>query len=154
MEQKYKFYGWKEAAVPRIGEKDAESRGCPGIRTPLDLYDALCAVWCEATCTPRLKEEWSPDNRTLGQCAITAFLVQDIFGGKVYGIPRPGGNYHCYNEVDGHVFDLTSEQFGEERLCYADDPEQHREIHFLREEKRQRYEYLWDALRRFCRGTD
>lgn len=31
---------------------------------------------------------------TLGQCSITAFLAQDIFGGEVYGILRPGGNYY------------------------------------------------------------
>ena len=55
---------------------------------------------------------------------------------------RPGGNYHCFNEVDGTVFDLTSEQFGNEELDYDDCTEQFREVHFSREEKRLRYEYL------------
>jgi len=27
-----------------------------------------------------------PFNPALGQCAITAFLMQDFFGGKVYGL--------------------------------------------------------------------
>ena len=83
-----------------------------GIDTPLDLYGKLSQIWCAETCAPRLRARWTPENRTLGQCSITAFLVQDLFGGQVYGILRPGGNYHCYNVVGGHVFDLTSEQFG------------------------------------------
>ena len=84
----------------------------------------------------------------LGQCSVTAFLAQDIFGGKVYGIQREGGNYHCYNVVGDCVFDLTSEQFGEEVLDYENNPEQFREVHFAKEEKRQRYEYLKARLRR------
>ena len=137
----YSFYGWEQAAVPAVREQ------YQGIQTPRDLYDALCGIWCEYTCAPRLRDQWSPENPTLGACSVTAFLVQDIFGGKVYGIPRPGGSFHCYNEVDGHVFDLTSEQFGDEKLCYENNPEQFREAHFVREEKRKRYEYLREQLR-------
>ena len=116
----YHFYGWQQAGVPAVNGE------YPGIRTPLDLYDKLAQVWCAETCAPRLRSGWTPENRTLGQCSITAFLAQDIFGGQVYGILRPGGNYHCYNVVDGHVFDLTSEQFGGEALCYEGNPEQSR----------------------------
>lgn len=136
----YSFYGWEHALVPAITEE------YEGIQTPQDLYDALSSIWCEYTCAPRLRGDWTRENRTLGQCSITAFLVQDIFGGKVYGILRPGGNYHCYNIVDGCVFDLTSEQFGDEVLCYEDNPEQLREVHFAKEEKRQRYVYLKGEL--------
>ena len=120
------------------------------INTPRELYDALSEIWCEYTCAPRMRENWSKENRTLGQCSITAFLAQDIFGGKVYGILRDGGNYHCYNVVGESVFDLTSEQFGEEILDYADNPEQFREVHFAKEEKRERYEYLRGKLLGYC----
>ena len=138
----YRFYGWEQATVP------AQSGDYPGIGTPQQLYDVLAGgIWQADTCAPRLRDGWSEDNRTLGQCSITAFLVQDIFGGRVYGIPRPGGNYHCYNVVDGHVFDLTSEQFGGEVLSYQDNPEQFREVHFAKEEKRLRYELLKARLR-------
>ena len=138
----YRFYGWEQATVP------AQSGDYPGIGTPQQLYDVLAGgIWQADTCAPRLRDGWSEDNRTLGQCSITAFLVQDIFGGRVYGILRPGGNYHCYNVVDGHVFDLTSEQFGGEVLSYQDNPEQFREVHFAKEEKRLRYELLMARLR-------
>ena len=46
------------------------------------------------------------------------------------------------------VFDLTSEQFGDEMLDYENNPEQFREVHFAKEEKRQRYEFLRDELKR------
>ena len=90
----------------------------------------------------RLREKWSRENQTVGQCSITAFLAQDIFGGKVYGILRQGGNYHCYNVVGDYVFDLTSEQFGDEKLCYENNPEQFRETHWQKTEKHERYNYL------------
>lgn len=118
-----------------------------GIYTPIDLYKALSDIWCADTCAPRMRDEWTKENKTLGQCSITAFLVQDIFGGKVYGVLRPGGNYHCYNVVGKYAFDLTSEQFGDEKLSYDNNPEQFREVHFAKEEKRLRYEYLKKALR-------
>lgn len=127
----YKFYGNATADV-----RDGHGR------TPRELYDALSGIWCEYTCAPRMRDQWSEDNKTLGQCSITAFLVQDIYGGKVYGIPIGDGNYHCFNNVDGCVFDLTSEQFGDRVLDYTDRTEQLREKHFAKDEKRLRYEYL------------
>ncbi len=143
----YQFYGWEDATVGSAHE-EYES-----IASPQVLYDLLSELWCADTCAPRMRNEWSRANKTLGQCSITAFLVQDIFGGKVYGILRPDGNYHCYNVVDGHCFDLTSEQFGEEakELVYENNPEQFREVHFAKEEKKQRYERLKKALEdRIC----
>ena len=132
----YNFYGWGNATVPPI------NNDFKGIASPQKLYDALTEIWCEYTCAPRLREKWSKDNVTLGQCSITAFLAQDIFGGKVYGVLRSGGNYHCYNVVGDVVFDLTSEQFGDEKLCYENNPRQFREVHFAKEEKLERYKYL------------
>ena len=109
----------------------------------LDLYDALSdGIWRTATCAPRMQAKWCPENKTYGQCSITAFLVQDIFGGEVYGIKRPDGNYHCYNVIGGCVFDLTSEQFSDEKLCYENNPEQFRETHWQKQEKHERYNYL------------
>ena len=136
----YKFYGWEDATVSPQAEEFKE------ITTPRQLYDILSNIWCEYTAAPRLRAEWSKENKTLGQCSITAFLVQDIFGGKVFGIPREGGNFHCYNVVDGRTFDLTSEQFGDEVLNYEGNPEQKREDHFAKEEKRLRYEFLKEQL--------
>ena len=139
----YNFYGWEKADVSPINDD------FKGIDDPRQLYDILTGIWCEYTCAPRLREKWSKDNVTLGQCSITAFLAQDIFGGKVYGVLRSGGNYHCYNVVGDVVFDLTSEQFGDEKLDYTNNPEQLREVHFAKAEKHERYEYLKAELLKY-----
>ena len=136
----YNFYGWKDANVLAV---DTRFSG----KTPRDLYNELSDVWCEYTCAPRLREKWSKENKTCGQCSITAFLMQDIFGGKVYGIKVKGAT-HCFNNVNGCIFDLTSEQFGDEakNLDYENCEEQSRDIHFSKEEKKARYEYLKEDL--------
>lgn len=120
----------------------------PGIETPRDLYDALSNIWCEYTCAPRMRKEWSKENMTLGQCSITSFLVQDIFGGEVRGVLLPDGAYHCFNIVNGVKFDLTSEQFGDEKLNYNDCPLQSRDGHFASKEKEERYLYLCEELKK------
>ena len=93
-----------------------------------------------------MRERWSADNPTLGQCSITAFLAQDIYGGKVFGVPLKDGNFHCYNVVGNCVFDLTSEQFLPEKLSYEGNPEQFREVHFSKAEKFERYKLLKEGL--------
>ena len=132
----YSFYGWQAADI-------REAHGL----TPRDMYDLLSGIWSADTCAPRMRKDWSESNKTLGQCSVTAFLMQDLYGGKVYGVPLGDGNYHCFNDVGGCVFDLTSEQFGDERLDYTGCPEQFREVHFAKEEKRLRYEDLKKMLR-------
>lgn len=131
----YRFYGWEAANI----------RDSLGL-TPCDYYDLLSDSWCAETCAPRMRKDWTIENRTLGQCSVTAFLIQDIYGGKVYGVPLGDGNYHCFNDVDGCVFDLTSEQFGDTRLDYANCPEQDRAVHFAKAEKKERYELLKERL--------
>ncbi len=138
---KGQFYGREGANVAPVS---AEYKA---IRDPRMLYDLLGDIWCAETCAPRMRAEWSPENPTWGQCSVTAFLAQDIFGGKVYGVPLEDGNVHCFNRVGDCVFDLTSEQFGDTALDYSHCPEQFREIHFAKEEKRLRYEALKAQLK-------
>lgn len=137
----YQFYGWEKAGTIHV-----KNRLYKGVETPLDLYDKLSKIWCADTCAPRMRERWSPYNPTMGQCSITAFLAQDIFGGEVYAMMTEGGNLHCYNVVEGVAFDLTSEQFGERAADLVYDctniQDRNSAAHFAKEEKRLRYEYL------------
>ena len=126
----YRFYGHE------VDVRDAAGR------TPRDYYDLLKTLWSADTCAPRMRGDWSAENPTHGQCSITAFLMQDFFGGEVRGVALGDGNYHCFNVVDGCAFDLTSEQFGDKKLDYESCPVQRREVHFAKEEKRLRYETL------------
>ena len=136
---KYNFYG-NDVNVSPINPDFA------AITSPRKMYDMMKDIWCVYSCAPRYRDEWSKENMTLGQCSITSFLVQDIFGGKVYGVPLPDGGYHCYNVVNNQKFDLTSEQFGNQVLTYDEKHEQSREEHFASEEKYARYLYIKDEL--------
>ncbi len=136
----YKFYGCTTKSVTPINKEFAF------IKDQRHLYDLMSDIWCEYSCAPRMRKDWSKDNKTLGQCSITSFLIQDIFGGKVYGVPLEDGSYHCFNVIGDVTFDLTSEQFGNVKLDYEHVKEQFREDHFASEEKYQRYLYLKNEL--------
>ena len=141
------YYGAEKSGVY------ADNPQYPGIHTPQDMYRAMLNVWCAESCAPRMRGEWSDENKTLGQCSITAFLVQDIFGGEVRGIPLADGSVHCFNTVGGVRFDLTSEQFGAaaNTLCYENREIQEREKHFSDADKRQRYELICALLAQRCK---
>ena len=141
------FYYGSDSPVPPVDTV------LPGIRTHQDLYRALLHCWCAETCAPRMRPRWSAANPTWGQCSITSFLAQDLFGGVVRGVPLEGGGFHCFNEVGGVVFDLTSEQFGGKELNYVNCPEQYRATHFAMDNKQERYFLLWRLLRDYLAGN-
>ena len=122
----YKFLGYETAG-------DVKPLADCGYKLDslLDLYDVLSdGVWREATCAPRMQSKWNEENKTLGQCSVTAFLVQDIFN-------------------NGAQYDLTIEQFGDERddLVYDNKHPQLRAVHFKKEEKYNRYLLLKSLLK-------
>ena len=138
----YRFYGWEKADIlPANPEYEK-------VGSPREMYDYMKGIWSVDSCAPRLRVKWSEDNITVGQCSITAFLAQDVYGGEVYGVPLEDGNFHCYNVVGDCVFDLTSEQFGDRVLSYENNPVQERSVHFAKTEKKERYEMIKDALKK------
>ena len=141
--KEYKYYG-HDVHI------DIDNKEYSHINNIQELYNALEKCWSIETCAPRLRREWSEENKTRGQCSITAFLVQDIMGGEVYGVPLSDGNYHCFNIVNGQKFDLTSEQFQDVTLDYEHVKEQSREVHFAKEEKYQRYLLLKEKLKKLA----
>lgn len=74
-----------------------------------DVTSRLRQAWCrETSSVPGL---WTPENPALGQCAVTALIVQDIFGGElVRGHVHKASHY--WNRIDGYNIDFTKEQFG------------------------------------------
>lgn len=135
----YRFYGAGQDI--RFVNRQYE-----GLDTPEKLYEVFSKVWCRQTCAPRMADDWNEGNKTLGQCSITSFLVQDLIGGEVYGIKLKDGNYHCFNVIGQKAFDLTSEQF-KEKLDYSSAVPQERKTHFAKEEKHQRYLLLREKLK-------
>lgn len=60
---------------------------------------------------------WTPENPALGQCAVTALVVNDYLGGKIVWAEavNPEGRKisHYFNLVDGKEIDFTRCQFPE-----------------------------------------
>lgn len=111
-----------------------------------ELHEALKKAWCRYTCAPRLRKKWNENNKACGQCSITAFIVQDYFGGEVYGVKLEDDSFHCFNYINGEVIDLTKDQF-DNKLIYDLSYPQDRKVHFKKKEKFSRYKYLIKALK-------
>lgn len=70
---------------------------------------AIREAWCrETSSTPG---EWTEDNPALGQCAVTALVVQDLLGGKLLRCEVDGESHYFNVLEDGEGIDLTFEQF-------------------------------------------
>ena len=66
---------------------------------------ALACSWSLETAA-----QWRPENPALGQCNVTALIVQELFGGKLLKTRLPEGE-HFYNFIDGQPYDFTDRQF-------------------------------------------
>src|SRR5580700_4910122 len=80
------------------------------------LQEAIRASWSLETCDPTDAAEWSSANPSRGQCAATALVVHDLFGGELLEaeVDFPDGTrqgFHYWNRLDGVEVDLTREQF-------------------------------------------
>jgi hypothetical protein len=80
------------------------------------LKIAIRASWCLETCDPTDAADWAPTNPSLGQCAVTALVVHDFFGGELLEAEvflqngsRQG--FHYWNRLASVDVDLTREQF-------------------------------------------
>ena len=76
-----------------------------------ELNNLLYDCYSSETCYPKLKDEWTEENKTLGHCAITSLIVNDYFDGKIAKCNVQGIS-HYFNIIDDEIIDLTKEQFG------------------------------------------
>ena len=76
------------------------------------LFEVLLEVWCKDTAYPSCQSDFDGENDpTYGQCAITATLVYDMFGGTIHKVRVNGGGTHYFNKINDHYIDLTRDQF-------------------------------------------
>lgn len=80
------------------------------------VVTALRKSWGQDTCAPEDMADWTPDNPARGQCATTAVVLHDYFGGcLVRGDVIVDGrqvDFHWWNRLpDGVEIDATIEQF-------------------------------------------
>lgn len=100
-----KFYG------EEYGDLKRKKEGNPKLKTLDDLYAILRKAWRKETAYRSCQAEWVDSDPSYGQCAITAMLVYDMFGGSIHRIRVDGGGTHYFNKINGHYIDLTVEQF-------------------------------------------
>ena len=83
--------------------------------TLMDLERVIRAAWGYDTSED--PDEWSTDNPARGQCAVTALLIRDLFGGDiliatVFPSAGPPRERHAWNRLpSGIEVDLTADQF-------------------------------------------
>lgn len=111
----------------------------------LELKELLSECWNIETCSPGLKDKWSEDNPSIGQCAITALIVNDYFDGKIMRCMSTSGS-HYYNIIDDKIIDLTKEQFLGEIPLYEEGQERTREYLLSNEDTKKRYLMLKKSL--------
>ena len=79
------------------------------------LQEAIRSSWQRETSSD--PEQWSCHNPAWGQCAVTALVLQDYFGGQIVWAEAvlPGGERisHYFNQGESvdEVFDWTLQQF-------------------------------------------
>lgn len=120
------------AALDRAIEKKEETMSDTELRDLLgqgtdgldQLARALRGSWGPDTCAPEDVSDWSRDNPARGQCANTALVVHDHFGGVLMcGEVQVAGawvDFHWWNQLpDGQEVDLTREQFADHESVTA-----------------------------------
>lgn len=95
-----------------------------GITNLLELFAVLEQCWTKETAYPSCQAEWVPSDPSYGQCAITATLVYDMFGGSIHKIRVSGGGTHYFNRLNGEYVDLTREQFDLYHIPLSYEPNQ------------------------------
>jgi len=74
-----------------------------------ELRKALQNAWDRETCYPELRSKWDSALPEIGQCAVTALIVQENLGGK---IAFNKCKDHFWNVLPkGKHIDLTKKQF-------------------------------------------
>jgi hypothetical protein len=94
----------------------------PKLNTLDDLFNILLECWCKETAYPSCQKDWSKDDPSYGQCAITAMLVHDLFGGTIHRTRNLGGGTHYFNKIGDRYIDLTAAQFLNEYLTLEFEP--------------------------------
>ena len=69
------------------------------------IQKVLINCWSSET-----SSKWTESNPALGQCSVTALVIQDFYGGRLLK-SKINNDWHFYNEIDGTIYDFTASQF-------------------------------------------
>lgn len=77
----------------------------------LKMKEVLQNCWTVETAHPGYRGKWSRDRPCTGQCAVTALLIFELFGGNIISSKSQKGERHYWNLINDQEIDLTIEQF-------------------------------------------
>lgn len=78
------------------------------------IEKTLQQAWSRETTHPETKDGWATSNKALGQCAPTAIVINDLYGGR---IALDKTNNHLWNILpDGSQQDFSRCQFKKRAL--------------------------------------
>lgn len=72
------------------------------------LCDSIRRAWSRETCYPPMADNWTPENPSYGQCAVSALMIQTLAGGEILFNERLN---HFWNRIHGIELDITRDQF-------------------------------------------
>lgn len=70
----------------------------------------LSDAWSRGTSAD--PEHWTTDNPALGQCAVSALIIQDLLGGQLLRTEINHVSYYWNTLMNGQQVDVTIQQFG------------------------------------------
>lgn len=75
-------------------------------------------AWDKSTCYPVLSRKWRNSRPEVGQCAVTALILQEQYGGEIVYNKRKD---HFFNKLpSGDLIDITIGQFRSSRILKVD----------------------------------
>jgi len=80
----------------------------PSVKELTDLHDSFLEAWNSDTTS--VPDEWTEALPERGQCAVTALILQDIFGGELLRAVV-NGESHYWNKLPLGEVDFTRSQF-------------------------------------------
>ncbi len=100
------YYGYEYGYIPKVNNVYSN------IETIDDLFENLLKCYSKETAYPSCQSDYvNESDPTYGQCAITAMIFNDIFGGTIHRIKVNGGGTHYFNKINDNYIDLTKDQF-------------------------------------------
>jgi len=120
----------------------------------IELEKALQKSWSKET--SYCPDDWSNSNSSFGQCAVSALVFNDYFGGDIVWanalLPTGQKVSHYFNFIDGKIIDLTRSQFPEGTIIPGgiekkNDFASTREFMLSSNNTKKRYELLKEIVR-------
>lgn len=83
-----------------------------------ELKKAFRSSWDISTCYPGDRDKWTSQRPETGQCAITALIINDLYGGEILYSKE---YHHYWNRIAGNIIvDLTRSQFSNDAVIEVD----------------------------------